>query len=150
MRHLLGLFGLDAEVKGAFDTMVKERQASGSVGKDFETTLNGKKIKMWLPPDVREQYKALLYAETFMLRELVTSMDIEPLYKNRMDIFNIAVKHMLIDGNEHFDINTFDVDFIDTVIILYTTELLLPLYHRSSMKAETELKANLKPYMRGL
>jgi hypothetical protein len=150
MRHLLGLFGLDEEVKDAFNKMVKERQADGTVGKDFETTINGKKVKMYLPKDVREQYKALLYAETFMLKDLVTNLDIEPLYKNRMDIFNIAIKHMLVDGSEQFDINSFDVDFIDTVVILYLTELLLPLYHRNSTKAEVELKANLKPYTRGL
>lgn len=150
MRHLMGLFGLDADVKQAFEAMTKDRQANGTVGQDFETMIDGKKIKMYLPKDVREQYKALLYAETFMLRDLIVSLDIEALYKNRMDIFSVATKHMLVDGSEVFDVNSFNVDFIDTVIILYVTELLLPLYHRSSMKAETELKANLKPYTKGL
>jgi hypothetical protein len=151
VRHLLGLFGLDPEVKASFEAMVKDRQDSGKVGKDFETEIDGKKIKIYLPPDVRDQYRALLLAETFLLKDLVTSLDIEPIYKNRMDIFNLAVRHLLIDGKDHkdFNVNTFDVDFIDTLIILYVTELLLPLYQRSSSKAEKELKANLKGYTIG-
>lgn len=147
MRHLLGLFGVNEDIKEAFNLKVKETQEKGWVGRDFETKINGKKIKMYLPADVREQYVGLLYAETFLLKDLVTSLDIEPLYKNRMDIFNMATKNMLVDGKDKFDINEFDVEMIDVIILLYVTELLLPLYQRSSTKAEEVLRQNLNLFI---
>lgn len=146
MRHLLGLFGLDTGIKSSFDKMLKDKQDKGLVGKDFETKINGRKVKMYLPKDVREQYQALLHAEAFLLKDLVTSLDNAPLYKNRMAIFDIAIKNMLVDGREDFDVNEFEVDMVDTIIMLYVTELLLPLYQRSSTKVEEALRLSLKDY----
>jgi len=146
MRHLLGLFGLDAGIKTSFDKMLKDKQDKGFIGRDYEAKINGRKIKMYLPKDVREQYQALLHAEAFLLKELVTSLDNEPLYKNRMALFNLACKNMLVDGREDFDINEFEVDMIDTIIMLYVSELLLPLYQRSSTRAEEALRTSLKDY----
>lgn len=143
MRILLSHFG---QFKAELDALIKDKQSKAQVGKDWQGEIMGKKVKLYLPSDIREQYKALLYAETFSLAQLVLSLDNEKIYENRMNIFDIAVNNMLVEGSKDFNVNAFDVDFIDSVIAIYVTELLLPLYHRSSTKAESELKRSLGKY----
>lgn len=146
MKYLLGLFA-DKELETLYQSKVKEIQDTGKVPNDTEFDYNGKTVKLYLPNDVREQYKLLLLAETFLIKE--TLYDDDKLFKLRFDLFDNAIKRMLVDGKKEFNINEFDVDFIDTIIMVFVGDLLIPLYLRSSEKVSERFKANLKGYIKG-
>lgn len=148
MRHTTSLFVNDIETTLGYDKKVKDMQANGLVGKDFEGVVNNKKVKLYLPQDVREQYKAVTIAESFLLIRAET--DTDKVLELKFKIWDIAKKNSLIDGKDGFTFNDneFDIDFIEQIITLYLGELLLPLYHRSSMKVKDLMTNNIKQYIK--
>lgn len=146
MRHSTSLFTNDLETVISYDKKVKDMQASGLVGKDWEGQINGKSVKLYLAPDVREQYKAVTLAESFCFIKAETESD--KVIDLKFKLWDIAKRNSLIDGKEgssYLD-NSFEIDFIEQVIVVYLGELLLPLYHKSSTKVRDLMISNLKPY----
>lgn len=143
MRYLVGLFGVDEAFKSAYQEKISSLQESGKVNNDFETTLNGHTVKMYLPNDVREQYRLLLMAESFTMKDYL--FDDNKIIELRFKLFDEACKRLLIDGDTTKKYNDIGlgVDVIDTLVGLYLTELLLPLYHWSSTKVKNALTASL-------
>ena len=144
MKYLLGLIA-DKELETAYQRKIKEIQSTGKVPNDLEFNYNGKKIKLYLPNDVREQYKLLILAESFLIKESL--FDDDKLLKLRFDIFEQATKRILVDGKDSFNVNEFDVDIIDTIIMEFIGGLLFPLYLRNSNSVTDRFKANLKNYI---
>lgn len=140
MRYLVGLFG-NKDLAEEYKAKIKEIQDSGKVPNDIEFEYEGKNIKLYLPNDVREQYKLLLMAESFLIKDYLD--DEMKILDLRMRLFDNAVKRILVDGHEGFNLNQFDVGIIDAIIMAFM-DLLLPLYLRSSSKVEEKFKASLK------
>ena len=148
MRATASLFVNDPSFTIPYNERIKEMQKMGVTPSEYLGELDGKKIKLWLPEDVREQYQAVFLAEAMLNTTFNT--DIKHVLKVNMDLWELAKKHMLVDDEEGFkkDDNDFTVEFIEAIIALYMGELLLPLFHRSSMKATDALIKNLKPYIK--
>lgn len=147
MRKLLGIYG-DEKVQKAYKEKIKELQAGGSVPSSFESVLDGKEIKLNLPNDVRQQYKEVILAEEFVMQDVINESS-EKIYDLRMTIFECARKNMLYDKKEVKDIRELPFEMIDTVVMMYVMELLLPLYHRSSTIVSERVKTTLKTYITG-
>jgi hypothetical protein len=147
MKYSASLFLTEKELVEAFTKKVKDKQELGEVGKDFEGNIDGKRVKLFLPDDVKAQYRAVIEAESFLHSPLVTSTD--DTFKQRMKIWSLSKEHMLVDGKEGYkmDDDEFSVDFIEQVIVVYLGELLFPLYHRSCTKAKEALTNCLTKYI---
>jgi hypothetical protein len=147
MKATSGLFITDKVLVDGYKKKIAELQASGAVGKDYEGTVEGKKVKLFLPDEVRSQYRAVLDAEAFIHSTFYTKTD--DIFDLRMKLWTLARTHMLVDGksgNEMTD-DDFTVEFIEQVLMLYLEELILPLYHRSCTKVEETLRNRLNKYI---
>jgi hypothetical protein len=147
MKYTATLFSKDSELAKAYKDKTKDMQTSDTVGKPYEGMINGKLVKMVLMDGVKAQYRALLEAEDLLNTNIFTKVD--DAFSLRMRIWNYAKQNMLIDGKEGCKMldDEFEIDFIEQAIILYCTELLFPLFHRSCTRVEEVLKLNLTKYM---
>jgi hypothetical protein len=147
MKYTSSLFLTEKDLVEAYTKKVKDVQASGIVGNEYEGNIDGKLVKLWLPDGVKRQYKAVIEAESFLHSAINTSVD--DAFSLRMKIWDLAKEHMLVDGNEacNMDDDSFTVDFIEQVIVVYLGEILFPLYHRSCTRAKEVLANSLTKYM---
>jgi len=133
------------DVQKAVKDKVKEKQDRGFVEKDFESVINGKKIKMILPNDIREQLYISNVAPRWILEE---AKNMEESYENDLKYYEFIAKHMLIDGEEIKDINSLNFEDLKAYGMTYYLELLLPLYQRSATKTQEAVKQILKGYLK--
>ena len=147
MKYTASLFSKNDDLAKAYKAKTKDMQTNDTVGQPYEGMINGKLVKMALMDGVKAQYKALLEAEDLLNTNIFTK--VEDAFALRMKIWNYAKQNMLIDGKEGYKMldDEFELDFIEQAIILYCTELLFPLFHRSCTKVEEVLKLNLTKYM---
>lgn len=149
MRNLAELFiKKGGEFSEAYMKKVKELQLTESVGKDFNGIIEGKQVKLYLPDSVKMQYKALLEAENFINLNLYGST--EEVYDLHMRIWAYVKNHMRVDDEDgcKMDDASFTVDFIEQAIMLYLSELLFPLFHRSCTNARKTFKQSLTEYIK--
>jgi len=137
-------FFAQEDVQEAVKAKVKKLQEKEFVSKDFETTLDGKRVKFVLPNDVREQMYVMTLAQKWLLDE---GVDLEDSHKNSVKFCEFFIKNTLIDGKEVADLNAMDVEDLRAYGLVYYIELLLPLYHRSATKAKDSVKQILKGYL---
>ena len=158
MKFTTSLFVNEKETVLAYDKKLREQQKDGKVSNEWNGYIGKKKVKLWLPLDVRQQYRLILEAEAFMQIQFETSVD--KVFALKMAIWEKAKEHMLCEkplidkvkgvimgeGYQMSD-NDFTVDFIEQVITVYVSELLLPLYHGSCTAVRATLIDTLKPYI---
>jgi hypothetical protein len=147
MRYTANLFMKDDELAKAYKAKIKKIQENNEVGQSYHGSIDGKSIKLSLMNEVKAQYKAVLEAEELLNTNIFTKTD--DMFNLRMKIWRYAKEHMLYDGKEgnKLDDEDFTPDFIEQVIILYCTELLFPLFHRSCTKVEQNLRQSLIEFM---
>lgn len=147
MKHTASLFVKDSELTQAYTKKVEALQKEAIIGKDYNGTIDGKKVKFWLPLEVKRQYRAVLDAEGFLHTTITTNID--EAYNLRMKFWELIKEHSTIDdkSSEDYDDEMFTVDFIEQAITVYLSELLLPLYHRSCTKARELLTSSLSQYI---
>lgn len=137
----------DERLQKAYKDKIKQLQCEGKTPSSFETIVDGKQLKLNLNNDVREQYKEVLLAERFIIQDQL-NLSSEDLFEIRMKLLECARKNMLFDGKEIKDVRELPFDMIDTIILFYVTELLLPLYQSSSMKVSKRFEENLTPFIK--
>jgi hypothetical protein len=158
LKFTTSLFVNEKETVLAYDKKLRDKQKDGKVCNEWSGVIDKKKVKLWLPQDTRQQYKLVLEAEAFMQIQYETSVD--KVFALKMSLWEKAKEHMLVEkslidkvkgaimgeGCQMTD-NDFAVEFIEQVITVYVSELLLPLYHGSCTAVRATLINTLKPYI---
>jgi hypothetical protein len=147
MKYMASLFLTDKVLTEAMTKKVESMQKDGEAGKDFEGEVEGKRVKMWLPEGVREQYRAVMDAEAFLHTGFMTSVD--DVFNLEMKLWKLVKDHMLIDGKEGCKKSDedFSIDFIQESVVMYLSELLFPLYHRGCTRVKEALTSRLTSYI---
>lgn len=148
MRYLAELFvKKGGKFSEAYAKKIEAMQKSDDVGKDWTGLILDKQVTLVLPPEIKKQYIMLLDAECFINSSLYSSSD--DVYALHMRIWDYAKENMRVGDQDgcKMDDSDFTVEFIEQVIVIYLSEVLFPLFHRSCTKAESLLKQNLKDYM---
>ena len=148
MRHIAELFvKKGGKFSEAYIEKIKEMQDTDKVGQDFSGIIMGKQVKFCLPDSVKMQYRALLEAENFVNLSLFSTT--EEVYNLHMRVWEFVKQHMRVDDKDgcKMDDSDFTVEFMEQAIVLYLSEILFPLYHRSCTQAENRLEQSLTEYM---
>jgi hypothetical protein len=148
MRYLAELFvKKGGQFSEAYLKKVKQMQETDKVGQDVTCTILGKQVQFVLPPEIKTQYKMLLDAECFVNSSLFSSTD--EVYELNMRMWGYAKSNMRVGDKDGYKMDDadFSVEFMEQAIMIYLSELLFPLFHRSCTSVETILKQNLTEFM---
>lgn len=139
---MLDLFN-SKEIQEAFKKKVEDSQKEGFVKKDIEFIDNNKRIKLWLPNDVRKQ----LYLLKLGLSYLNSSdMEFEKAFEIEVKLIDEVIVCCLVDGNRVM-VNDLEASDIGLYVLTYLVELILPLSLTGQAKSNSRLKAMLKNYL---
>lgn len=119
-------------------------KTSTKIGEDFETIIDNKKVKFFLPSDVRKQFKMLTMAQE--IYQLAVGNEVNKRIDLEIAFCEMVIAHTLVDDQER-DINTLTLPDIKTYSFMYFLEMLLPLFQRSSTRVDDAIKATLKKYL---
>lgn len=139
-------FFASSDIQEASKRKIEDIQKREFVNKDFEIEIGGKKIKFSLPNDVRKQLLALTLAQKWLLDN--GSGSLEDSHNTNIAYCELVVNNMLIDGQSVNDLNAVNVEDLKAYGLVYYMELLLPLSHRSAMKAEDSIRKILSGYLK--
>jgi len=149
MRYLAELFvKKGGDFSEAYAKKIEEMQKAGDVGKDWSGLICDKQVTLTLPVEIQKQYKMLLDAECFVNSSLYYATD--EVFDLHMRMWNYAKANMMVDDKQGYKMDDadFTVEFIEQAIVIYLSEVLFPLFHRSCTSAKTLLKQNLKGFLK--
>lgn len=137
-------FFLQEDVQNAVKAKTKDIQDKGFIEKDFETEIDGKKVRFSLPNDIRKQLYMMSLCQKWLFDG---SMGFKESYDCQIEYFEFIQRNMLLNGEEVKNLSELQVDDLNAYGMVYFLELMLPLFHRSSTKRESSVKTLLKGYL---
>lgn len=123
------------ELKKAVEAKRKKYEAQGFADKDFQKTIDGAVVKMWLPDSVFEQQKMILMATNALSSDL---SDVDEASSSKQRYANEVAKYTQIN-RESLDIQKSGLANCEAYCMIYWTELLAPLSVWAESKARKML-----------
>ena len=120
------------KIRKAVEEKRKKYEEQGYADKDFEKTVDGLKIKMWLPESVFTQQTMLLLASKALESN---SNDIDEFSKVKKRYAEAVAKHTRING-EDLNIEKVGYGASEAYCLMYWMELLSPLSAWADLRAE--------------